>query len=301
MTQPPDQPTPGDPLEPRGGPPPPPPPPPPPGRAPAPPPPPGQQPAPPAPPPPPGQQPRRPGRRLRRGSSPRRPGRRPRPAARRPTRPAATRRPQPAERPRLGRRARARHRRSVLPLSGLRPFADYYGQKAEQTADAAGGTLGGRGMATAGQTRGPSTAPPGAVDHLHHRRRSSQGEGPDGRRQDDRRPRRGLMGHGIAQVAAQAGYDVVRARGRPGRSTRASARSRSSSARAVEKGKHGAGRRRRDPRRGSRRRRLRRLRRLRSRDRGDHREPRAKLEMWRELDGIVKDGAVLRRTRRRCR
>jgi uncharacterized protein DUF4190 len=40
----------------------------------------------------------------------------------------------------------------LCPVCG--PFAYYYGQKAEQTADGAGGTLGGRGMATAGKILG---------------------------------------------------------------------------------------------------------------------------------------------------
>ena len=129
MTQPPDQPTPGDPLEPRGGPPPPPPPPPPPWRAPAPPPPPGQQPAPLGPPPPPG------------GAPAYQAGGYAAPAAL-PNAPGSV-------------------AALVLGIVGLPflcpvcgPFAYYYGQKAEQTADAAGGTLGGRGMATAGKILG---------------------------------------------------------------------------------------------------------------------------------------------------
>ena len=40
----------------------------------------------------------------------------------------------------------------ICPVCG--PFAYYYGKRAEQTADAAGGTLGGRGMATAGKILG---------------------------------------------------------------------------------------------------------------------------------------------------
>ena len=142
MTQPPDQPTPGDPLEPQGGPPPPPPPPPPPGRAPAPPPPPGQQPAPPGPPPPPGQQPAPLG-------PPPPPGGVPGYQAGGYAAPAAL--------PNAPGSVAA----LVLGIVGLPflcpvcgPFAYYYGQKAEQTADGAGGTLGGRGMATAGKILG---------------------------------------------------------------------------------------------------------------------------------------------------
>jgi Domain of unknown function (DUF4190) len=40
----------------------------------------------------------------------------------------------------------------ICPICG--PFAYYYGQKAEQAADASMGTLGGRGMATAGKILG---------------------------------------------------------------------------------------------------------------------------------------------------
>ena len=85
----------------------------------------------------------------------------------------------------------------------------------------------------------------------------------------------GLMGHGIAQVAAQAGYDVVlrevdddRARRRASGRSRSSSRARSrraSSSRTTPTPCAAA----------SRRRRLRRPRRLRPRDRGDHRGPRA--------------------------
>jgi hypothetical protein len=40
----------------------------------------------------------------------------------------------------------------LCPICG--PFAYYYGNQAEQTADASQGTLGGRGMATAGKILG---------------------------------------------------------------------------------------------------------------------------------------------------
>ena len=85
----------------------------------------------------------------------------------------------------------------------------------------------------------------------------------------------GLMGHGIAQVAAQAGYDVVlrevddEPAGEGHRQDREAARPRG------REGQGRAGRRRRRARPHPGHDRLRRPRRLRPRDRGDHRGPRA--------------------------
>ncbi len=85
----------------------------------------------------------------------------------------------------------------------------------------------------------------------------------------------GLMGHGIAQVAAQAGYEVVlrevdEADARQGRGQdREAARARG------REGQVHAGGRRRGARAHQRHGRLRRPRPVRPRDRGDHREPRA--------------------------
>ena len=84
----------------------------------------------------------------------------------------------------------------------------------------------------------------------------------------------GLMGHGIAQVAAQAGYDVVLREVDDDRLAKGVGKIEKQLARAVEKGKleqadADAVRGRIAPTT-----RLRRLRRLRPRDRGDHRGPR---------------------------
>ena len=105
----------------------------------------------------------------------------------------------------------------------------------------------------------------------------------------------GLMGHGIAQVTATAGYDVVAPRGRPGRRRQVPGQDRQA---ARPGGGEGQGRRRRTPTRSARA----------SRRRpttptsptatsSSRRSPsrcRSKLEMWREVDGIVKDERVLR-------
>ena len=85
----------------------------------------------------------------------------------------------------------------------------------------------------------------------------------------------GLMGHGIAQVAAQAGYDVVVREVDEAALDKGLGKIEKQLARAVEKGKAGAGGRRRRPRPHPGHDRLRRPRRLRPRDRGDHREPRS--------------------------
>ncbi|MEA2397828.1 MAG: 3-hydroxybutyryl-CoA dehydrogenase [Thermoleophilaceae bacterium] len=103
----------------------------------------------------------------------------------------------------------------------------------------------------------------------------------------------GLMGHGIAQVAAQAGYDVVLREVDQARLDKGIGRIEKQLARAVEKGRMeqadaDAVRARIEP----------------TLDYGDFADCDlvieaitesldAKLEMWRELDGIVKDGAVL--------
>ena len=62
----------------------------------------------------------------------------------------------------------------------------------------------------------------------------------------------GLMGHGIAQVAAQAGYDVVLREVDEATLAKGIGKIEKQLARAVEKGKSDAGGRRRGARRGSR-------------------------------------------------
>ena len=126
MTQPPDKPTPGDPLQPEGGAPPPPPPPPPQ----QPPPPPGTPQQPPAPPPPPP------------GATP--PGYQ---AGGYQVGPAAPNAPGAVLSLVLGILGIV-----ICPICA--PFAYYYGQQSEQAVDASRGTLAGRGMATAGKILG---------------------------------------------------------------------------------------------------------------------------------------------------
>ena len=106
----------------------------------------------------------------------------------------------------------------------------------------------------------------------------------------------GLMGHGIAQVAAQAGYEVVAARGRPGAPRQGARQDREAARRAPSRRASWSSRR---PTRsaagiqgttdydG--------LRGLRPRDRGDHREPRRRsARCGRSSTAIVKDGRRLR-------
>ncbi|HEX8646900.1 MAG TPA: 3-hydroxybutyryl-CoA dehydrogenase [Thermoleophilaceae bacterium] len=103
----------------------------------------------------------------------------------------------------------------------------------------------------------------------------------------------GLMGHGIAQVSAEAGYDVVLREVDEGRLQKGIGRIEKQLARAVEKGK--AEQSQADEVRG----RIQTT--LDYADFGDcdlvieaiTENLDLKLEMWRELDGIVKDGAVL--------
>jgi 3-hydroxybutyryl-CoA dehydrogenase len=103
----------------------------------------------------------------------------------------------------------------------------------------------------------------------------------------------GLMGHGIAQVTAEAGYDVVLREVDEGRLEKGIGRIEKQLARAVEKGK--AEQSQADEVRGRIQGTL---------DYGDFADCdlvieaiteslELKLEMWKELDGIVKDGAVL--------
>ena len=103
----------------------------------------------------------------------------------------------------------------------------------------------------------------------------------------------GLMGHGIAQVTAEAGYDVVLREVDEGRLEKGIGRIEKQLARAVEKGK--AEQSQADEVRG----RIQGT--LDYSDLGDcdlvveaiTESLELKLEMWRELDGIVRDGAVL--------
>ena len=103
----------------------------------------------------------------------------------------------------------------------------------------------------------------------------------------------GLMGHGIAQIAAQAGWDVVLREVDQGRLDKGIGRIEKQLGRAVEKGRMEQGDA--DDVRGRIRGTL---------DYGDFadcdlvveaitEDLQMKLDMWRELDGIVADGAVL--------
>ena len=102
----------------------------------------------------------------------------------------------------------------------------------------------------------------------------------------------GLMGHGIAQICAQAGWEVVvrevddEPLERGDRQDRQAARARGRQGR-VEEAEAEAVRARINPTLdyGE-------LAGCDLVDRGDHRGPPAKLEMWGEVDGIVKPGAV---------
>ena len=111
----------------------------------------------------------------------------------------------------------------------------------------------------------------------------------------------GLMGHGIAQVAAQAGYEVVLREVDEEKLAKGVGKIEKQLARAVEKGRATAEEAE-AVRGGSRHGRLQRPRRLRFRDRGDHREPAAEA---RDVGAGRRDRQdrrpCSRPTRRRCR
>ena len=100
------------------------------------------------------------------------------------------------------------------------------------------------------------------------------------------------MGHGIAQVAAQAGYEVVLREVDEATLQKGIGKIEKQLARAVEKGKSQPGGRRGRARPASRARSTTTTCRLRPRDRGDHREPAAEARDVGEVDEIVKAEAV---------